>query len=62
MVVDSEEAKAAAVTEEEAKVEEPAAVTEEGETEEGALEVATAGEAMAAEAIFSRSSDPHFYC
>ena len=62
LVVDSEEAKAAAVTEEEAKVEEPAAVTEEGETEEGALEVATVGEAMAAEAVFSRSSDTQFYC
>ena len=82
MVVDSEEAKAAAVTEEvalgaavteeealgvvvkeeEAKVEEPVAVTEEEEKEEGALEVATVGEAMAAEAVFSRSSDTQFYC
>ena len=62
LVVDSAEAKAAAVSEEEAKVEEPAAVTEEEETEEGALKVATVGEATAAEAVFSRSSDTQFYC
>ena len=62
LVGDSAEAKAAAVKEEEAKVEEPAAMTEEEETEEGALEVATVGEAMAAEAGFSRSSDTQFYC
>ena len=62
LVVDSAEAKAAAVMEEEAKVEEPPAVTEEEETEEEALEGAMAGEAMAAEAVFSRSSDTQFYC
>ena len=62
LVVDSAEAKAAAVMEEEAKVEEPPAVTGEEETEEEALEGATVGEAMAAEAVFSRSSDTQFYC
>ena len=62
VVVKEEEALGVVVKEEEAKVEEPAAVTEEEETEEGALEVATVGEAMAAEAVFSRSSDTQFYC
>ena len=62
LVVDSAEAKAAAVMEEEATVAAPPAVTAEAETEEEALEGATVGEAMAAKAVFSHSSDTQFYC